>query len=96
MLTLLDTVEAALVILFEEAVVEILDITVPLAWISLAVISVIVSISFTFAALIKISSGSDFISNKLPNDCVPCFGTIKTDDNLGDSSVIIYALSSWK
>jgi hypothetical protein len=45
--------------------------TMPLACISLAVISVIVSTSETVAALIKISSGSDFISNKLPNTCVP-------------------------
>ena len=71
-------------------------ITFPDACICVAVISSMVSISLTVAALVNISSASLFISKRLPNVCVVCRGTIKKLTNLGDSLFIIYALSSWK
>ena len=64
-------------------------ITVPLACKFVAVSWSIVSISLTFAALTKISSGSLFISNKLPNDCVDWRGTINILTSFGDSWFII-------
>ena len=71
-------------------------ITLPLAWICTAVISLIISTSDTDAPLINISSGSDLISNKLPNAWDPCLGTITILTSLGVSLFIIYAESSWK
>ena len=73
-----------------------LVVTVPVALICAAVTASIISMSETFAPLIKISSLSELISNKLPKLWLPALGTIIKFAISGANSNITKADSSVK